>query len=431
MDFNSIKDEAKELNQQGEILMQSNQKEEAYKKFIKAMDIDPMMPDSYQNLGIYYASIGKYEEAKNMLKKAMMIEKNPYYSFLYGNICVMNDELANAITSYQQAVQLGYDSATIMFFIAKTYQALNEYAMALRYYQKAIQKDPIQSVYRRHRISLLIGLKEYEQAEKEADDYITNLPDDYDAYYLKILLLRQQKKKDEVYAFTKKVSCLFPEDAGLLSEYISSCIDFHQIEEAKRLITFAKSLKHYEKDQHKIVRLEAIVLGTEEKYDEAIALIEQYLNINDIYDMDLSLLLIRLYVNAKKYEELKAYSQKMISLKHFDQLYFASIYYECFAMKQLNEPEAKTNFKKANSLYRMYSLDKPDLFELYVYRVMCLKEIEEYDKAIELIDFVISTGANHIKLHEMKAEIYDLQGRTIKAKEEREIVSQLSAMDNE
>ena len=51
MDINENRLEAQDLNQQGAVLLKAGQLELAKKKFDRAIEIDPMLMDSYKNYG--------------------------------------------------------------------------------------------------------------------------------------------------------------------------------------------------------------------------------------------------------------------------------------------------------------------------------------------------------------------------------------------
>ena len=93
MDNNELRLEAQDLNQQGIMLLKTGNLEAAKAKFDKAIEVEPMLMDSYKNSGDYYMAMQEYQNAKNAYKKAMLIEKNGLLHFLYGNACFMNDEL--------------------------------------------------------------------------------------------------------------------------------------------------------------------------------------------------------------------------------------------------------------------------------------------------------------------------------------------------
>ena len=140
MDINEIRLEAQDLNQQGAMLLRTGNIKAAREKFDKAIELDPMLMDSYKNYGDLYMSINEYQNAKNSYKKAMLIEKNGLLYFLYGNACFMNDELHKGLENYNLAINEGYDSDEMMFFMGMAYEHMNDDNMAMRYFQKACIK---------------------------------------------------------------------------------------------------------------------------------------------------------------------------------------------------------------------------------------------------------------------------------------------------
>lgn len=55
---------------------------------------------------------------------------------------------------------------------------------------------------------------------------------------------------------------------------------------------------------------------------------------------------------------------------------------------------------------------------LYLCRVMCLKDLEDYDKALELLDFISGLSDEIAEVHTLRANIYTIQGRKSLADEE-------------
>jgi len=118
--MSEIRLEAQDLNQQAASLLKAGNPEAAKAKLDKAIEIDPMLMDSYKNYGDLYMSTGKYEDAKNSYKKAILIEKNGALYFLYGNACFMNDEVHEGLEYYNLAISSGLimkNTILIMFFL--------------------------------------------------------------------------------------------------------------------------------------------------------------------------------------------------------------------------------------------------------------------------------------------------------------------------
>jgi tetratricopeptide (TPR) repeat protein len=57
METNELRLEAQDLNQQGAMLLKAGNVESARVKFDRAIEIDPMLMDSYKNYGDLYMSI--------------------------------------------------------------------------------------------------------------------------------------------------------------------------------------------------------------------------------------------------------------------------------------------------------------------------------------------------------------------------------------
>lgn len=108
--------QAMDENQQGAALLKAGNLEAARKKFDRAIEIDPMLMDSYKNYGDLYAVSEDYDEAKKYYKKALLIEKQGLLYFLYGNACFLNDEPHEGLENYNLALSAGYDSDEMLFF---------------------------------------------------------------------------------------------------------------------------------------------------------------------------------------------------------------------------------------------------------------------------------------------------------------------------
>ena len=92
MEMSESRLNAFDLNQQAALLLKTGNIDAATKKLDSAIEIDPMLKDSYRNYGDLYMATGNYQEAKNSYKKAFLIEKDGLLYFLYGNACFMTDK---------------------------------------------------------------------------------------------------------------------------------------------------------------------------------------------------------------------------------------------------------------------------------------------------------------------------------------------------
>ena len=95
-------------------------------------------------------------------------------------------------------------------------------------------------------------------------------------------------------------------------------------------------------------------------------------------------------------------------------------------MSKLGKEEAAEKYyKEAISLYRMATLQKPEAFDAYLYRTMCLKEIRQYEEALKLLEFIENMSDQIAEVHTIRADVYKLTGKEGLAKEELEKAFQL------
>ena len=99
-----------------------------------------------------------------------------------------------------------------------------------------------------------------------------------------------------------------------------------------------------------------------------------------------------------------------IACKHF--LFCA------FALDKMGESEkAKQEYKKLTSDFRRATIDNPALYEGYIYRILCHTEIGEYDKALELADYIESVDPDSADANSYRFYIYKKMGDMEKAEE--------------
>ena len=162
--------QAKDINQQGVILAKAGNIDAAVAKFNKAIEIEPMLVDTYKNLGDLYLHIAQYDEAKNYYKKALLIEKNGEIYFQLGNACFMDDDPHTGLENYNLALSAGYDSDEMLFFMGMAYEHLNDDKMALRFVQKALNKNPSRPDYKVKKISIMLRLNMSEDALEAVEE---------------------------------------------------------------------------------------------------------------------------------------------------------------------------------------------------------------------------------------------------------------------
>lgn len=421
MDEKETRLEARDLNQQAAMLIKTNNFDAAKEKIENAIVIDPMLVDSYKNYGDLYISIGEYVEAKNLYKKALLIEKSGELYFLYGNACFLNDDVHEGLANYNLAITFGYDSDEMMFFLGMAYEHLQDDNMALRYFQKACVKNPSRADYQVKKISTLIRLEMIETAEKCTDDLIMSSPELYDGYHIKTQILMHRNALKEAIDFSKMASSKFPEDADLMYDYIKCVAHSGDYNLAIKLLISARQMKYFEETKRQFIVLEAEVSAEQGDFEHAIQCCEDCIALekDNGFDGEARFMLMNLYLAEPNYEKALEQSIEIVKKDSEDLYYYAALYYKPFCTKQMGKPdEAHVLYKEANSIYRLATLKNPAAIDIYLYRVMCLKDMEDYDKALEMLDFIAGLNNQIAEIHTLRSDIYRIQGRKSLAEEE-------------
>ena len=421
MEANELRMEARDLNQQGALLLKTGNIAAAKGKFDKAIEMDPMLMDSYKNYGDLYMSTQEYTEAKNQYKKALLIEKDGLLHFLYGNACFMQDNVHEGLENYNLAISAGYDSDEMLFFMGMAYEHLNDDHMALRYFHKACLKNPSRPDYLVKKITTMVRLDMLDGVEESIDELLKNSPELFDGYHLKTQLLINKGKLDEAREFAKAASDRFPEDADLMYDYVKCVALGGELEPAYKLIETAKKMKYYEGSKRNFSLLEAQIAAESNDIDRAVDCCKECIALEqpESFDGEARFMLMNMYLAKQDYQQALEEAEAMVANNAEDPYYYAALYYKPFCLRQLDRPEeAKPFYHEANSIYRLATLENPAAIDIYLYRVMCLKDMQDYDKALELLDFIGSINDGIAEIYTLRADIYRALGKETQAKQE-------------
>lgn len=423
MDKNENRLEALDLNQQAVMLIKAENLEAAKERLEKAIELEPMLVDNYRNYGDLYMAAHQYKEAKNYYKKAILVEKVPVLYFLCGNACFMADELHEGLDYYNQAITAGFDSDEMIFFMGLAYEHLNDDRMALRYFQKAVAKNPSRPDYLVKKISVLVRLDMLESAETDVEVLLRTAPELFDGYHMKTQLLVHSGRYDEAATFAKAATEKFPEDADLMYDYIHAVAMTKNLDKALKLLESAKQMKYFGESIRKFLLLEAQVAAESNDYDHAMGCCNECIATEDesFFAAESRFMLMNMLLAKPDFEAALAQAEQLIKKDDEDSFYYAALYYKATFLKKLGrEEEAAVAYKEANSIYRLATLKKPAAVDVYLYRAMCLKDMENYDKALEILDFILGLNAEVAEVYAIKADIYTALGRHSQAEEQKE-----------
>lgn len=427
------KSESLEYLNQARYFVGAEQYDDALEYINKAILEDRLNKELYVQKSIILANLDQYDEAIQELNNALKIDKSYAEAYFHlGNLCLMTGEQALGIENYNKAIAHGFDDSQIYFNLGLLYEEEDNDELAIRNYTKAILKDPLRVDARVRKAKIYISNGKQQEALETLDQLILADPDLYDGYHLKALLLADMGKLDEAISVLDEAQHLFPKDPSFIIDKVNIYVMLEQIDEAKKLIQILESDYEMELDQKRHLELEkARVYALEADIDRIIeSLIKaktytQKLDPNDI-DAEATFLLASSYLEKKDYTKAIECSNELIEC---GELAYAipSYYTLAYAYAQSGEEEkAKAQYKESISKLRAITLENPEILDGYFFRALCLKEIGQYDKALELSNYLLKVDQNSNNFHNLKAEVLYAMGDEEGAKAEKAIADSLN-----
>ena len=146
----------------GKLFIENNLLAEAITVLQKAVKIHAGISSLFYLLGEAMERSGKYKEAVPVLLQAIDLEPNtiPQSHFLLGKIYLALGNATKAIESFKKSVRI-YPLAEVYFPLAKAYQIIQNYQIALKIYEKALERPinrPIQHLILFHQAEILFEL---------------------------------------------------------------------------------------------------------------------------------------------------------------------------------------------------------------------------------------------------------------------------------
>ena len=425
----NIKEEILDLNQRALTLASNGKENEAIKYFEKALELDPMNPDTYVNLGNTYAAMEDFDKAYETYNKILLADKHytPAY-FHLGNICFIQGNSDEAVKNFNLAISEGLDDALVYFNLGLVYEEKNDVEYALRNYSKAIFKNPDAPEYRLKKATLQIGKNRYEEALETLTDMTKYAPDIFEGYHFKFEVLCALQRFEEAEAVVKTAGDLFPEDVSIFYDKIQLQARLGNTDRALQMIEEAEQMDGYEVEKRNLTFEKAKLCGMKEDMDSAIRYFNECLSFetDSAVDYETRYFLMNIYLSRKEYQKLLENAEKMLTLPEDNPFVRAAFYYRAMAVKQLNGMQAAADYyREAVSLYRTITIHTPGIIDAYLFRALCHKDLAEYDKALEMVDFVESLSADSSELHVIKGNIFEAMGRMEEAREQKEMAKKL------
>ena len=394
----------KELNEQGRTLFSCDKYVEAIEKYKKAIEHDPMYLPTYFNACEAYIMNDDFDEAKKMMKKVLLIDKNNGEVYFHlGNIALLEGDTEEGKIQYAKAINCEYDIPQIYINLASVAEENDEWELAISYYTKAIVRDKTCYSAKIRKIQIYMMMKKDSEALNAAENLIDTNPEIFEGHHYKFSVLATMGKLDEATAVLDKAQRLFPDDHGFVLDRVKLYELQGKYNDALSLLeTIAESAI-----PSGVICIErAQLLMALGKIDEAQQLLETHKG-NDEYVSEILKALIPIYIEKKNYKGILSCTEKTLELEEYDSNYFSALYFKAYALKMEGRQEdANTAYKDASKIMQQACSVNSGVLDLYIYRAICYRELKEYEKAHEMLDYVAAVDENIAEIYYVRHLIY-------------------------
>ncbi len=416
-------EEVQEYIQMGQALAGHENYAEAHEAFDKALKLDPMNKIAYMSKGVCYSLEENFTEAKECYTRALKIDRefaDAYFQL--GNIAFIEEAFEDGMKYYNQAVSFGYQSPELFYNLGLAYEEQDDPERAMRYYAKAEKLDDMNPVYSIRRASLQIILGKYEEALQTLEHVRAIAPDSFDGYHLTAAVYSIREEYDKAESILLHALSMFDSDVDLYMDLIRVYISDEKTDKALELIAKIKNSEDLQPgDRKELLSDEAQIYGTLEKTDEAIASFLEALEIpeNPEADPEIRYLLINMYMLKKENQKAFDLAKKMDPEDTDNAYSMTGVYLAAFLKKAMADDSWKEDMENGIRYYRSISMKDPSRVDAYLFRAMCYRELERFDKALESIDYVMLLQPDNPHLHLIKGNILkEMPGREQEAEQE-------------
>lgn len=397
----------KELNERGRTLFSCDKYDEAIKVYEQALEIDPTYKPTYFHICEAYVMADRYEEATKMMNRVLLLDKNNGEAYFHlGNIALLKDEEEEGRLQYAKAINNGFDNPQIYINLGAVAEEKGEWEDAVSYFSKAIARDKLNYVAKIRKMNIYSMLHKNAEALACAEDLIETNPEIFEGHHVKFLLLATENRLGEAEATLDKAQKLFPDDQGFMLDRVKLYELKKDYERAMEQLELLDE-KHVPMDV--ILTEKALLLMAMDRLDEAQAVLENYQG--EITMSEMLRVLIVVYISKENFQGVLSTAERIIANGGYDTNYFAAHYFKAYAYKMLGKAEeAQLAYETALKLLQQACSINSGVLDLYVFRAICYKEVKNYDKAHEMLDYVETVQENIAETHYIRALIYrDLQ----------------------
>lgn len=404
-----MNEQAQDYRMQGVAMMGIENYTKAKELFQKGIEIEPSV-DLFMDLGNAHASLEEYNEAVQAFSKALMIEpQNGEILFNIGSVYLLQERLTKCIEYYNKAEESGYATARLYMNMAAIYKALGDTQMELRSYTKAIDKNPMIGDFYVKKAMIFIDNQRYAEALETLDDMRKIFPDAFEGYDLASRIYMGQGKNQAALDVINEGLKKFENDVNLRISKIKILLAMNLINEAEKVVLELKNNTYASQFEKAIILQEVSIASAKNEPEAMYSLLTNAVKLEEegACDENIRYMLMMTSILVKKYETAFEMAKVLVEQKSNSEFVVSAIYHIGEIVNKLGRiDEATEYFKAATKKLRKISTSSRTHYECYLYRALSHMKIKEYDKAIEMAEYIVDLQPERADGYMIFADIY-------------------------
>lgn len=284
--------------------------------------------------------------------------------------------------------------------------------MELRNYTKAIDKNPLIGDLYVKKALLLLEMGKATVALDVLDDMRKIFPDAFEGYDLAARAYLVLGNVDHAINILDQGITKFPNDVNLRLSKIRILTDQNNIEEARKLLDEVKKSENAEYYKREILMNEVTLESTLNNPLRMKELLLEVLDLEEGTCDETARFMLMMTCNLlQEYEMAFEQASKLEDEESNTQFYVSGLYYKGeFLQKLGKEKDAEIHFRKACKKLRKLSISNRTFYEVYLYRALAHKNLKEYEKAIEMGEFITDLQPDRADGYMILADVYKAMG---------------------
>lgn len=415
--------EIQEHMNQGIAYMAAENYSYAIKEFTGVLELDPTNVEALTHLGNAYACVEDYDNALNSFKTALMYQaEDGKLLYSIGGVYLLKNDFASAVRYYNRAEKAGYVSLEMYLILAGMFAETGDYYQAIRALSNAIQIKPLRADLYVRKATLQFQHEMIDEAIETLDELNEIIPDAFESYELRVRIYCEQKQFKDAMAVADEALNRFPNDPVVQLLKLQVLVESGEYNTAVECANLLLKAKLEDPILQKTILYKATAEAKLERGRDVIETLESYTNDHD--DVETLYLLMNMYMATRMYENAIKTADRLKGLNTDVPVKAGLLFYRASALYALRKDE--TVYSEILPVLRHLSIESPQSYEIYIYRLIAHTRIKEYDKALSLAEYLLNAYPENPDGHLYKYFIYSTMGEKQKAEQEKKLLAEVA-----